>query len=70
MVSDDGGRENIWYISDNTGVLEKSLKRQADVGGEPTKCSVFKIQAVEAANLRVFVGMEKGDTEVKNSILC
>ena len=34
-------------------------------GGGSTKCSTFKIQAVEAANLRVFVGMVKGDAELK-----
>ena len=30
-----------------------------------TKCATFKIQAVEAENLRVFVGMVKGDAELK-----
>ena len=44
---------------------KKLLKWQADVGGESTKCATFKIQAVEAANLRVFVGMVKGDAELK-----
>ena len=29
------------------------------------KCATFKIQAVEAANFRVFVGMVKGDPELK-----
>ena len=33
--------------------------------GESTKCATFKIQAVEAANLRVFMGMVKGDAELK-----
>ena len=30
-----------------------------------TKCATFKIQAVEAEILRVFVGMVKGDAELK-----
>ena len=41
------------------------MKWQADVGRELTKCATFKTQAVEAANLRVFFGMVKGDTELK-----
>ena len=41
------------------------LKWQADVGGESIKCATFKAQAVEASNLRVFVGMVKGDAELK-----
>ena len=44
---------------------KKLLKYQADVGGDSTKCATFKIQAVEAANLRVFVSMIKGDAELK-----
>ena len=43
---------------------EKLLKWQAYVGRESTKCATFKIQAVEAANLRVFVVMVKEDTEL------
>ena len=50
--------------------LEKLLKWQADARGESTKCAKFKIQAVEAANLRVFVGMVKGDAKLKNFTLC
>ena len=65
MVSADGGRENVWAISNYTGFLEKLLKWQADVGGESTNCATFKIQALEAENLRVFVGMVKGDAELK-----
>ena len=30
-----------------------------------TKCATIKIQAAEAENLRVFVGMVKGDAELK-----
>ena len=30
-----------------------------------TKCATFKIQVAEAGNLWVFVGMIKGDTELK-----
>ena len=37
------------------------MKWQTDVGGESTKCATFKMQAVEAENLRLFVGMVKGD---------
>ena len=44
---------------------EKLLKWQADVGGESKECAAFKIQAVEAANLRVFMGMVNGDAELK-----
>ena len=34
-------------------------------GGGSTKCPRFKIKAVQGANLRVFVGMVKGDAELK-----
>ena len=44
---------------------KKLLKWQADIGGKLTKCATFKTQEVEAANLRVFVGMIKGDAELK-----
>ena len=44
---------------------KKLLKWQAYIRGEPTKCATFKIQAAEAENLRVFVGMVKGDAELK-----
>ena len=44
---------------------KKLLKWQADVGGELKKFATFKTQAMEAANLRVFVGMVKGDAELK-----
>ena len=47
--------------------LKKLIKWQADVGGESTKCATFKMQALKAANLRVFVGMVKGDAELKIS---
>ena len=49
---------------------KKLLKWQADVGGESTKCATFKIQAVESAKSRVFLGMVKGDAEIKNSTQC
>ena len=35
------------------------------LGGDLTECAKFKIQVAEAANLRVFVGMVKGDAELK-----
>ena len=35
------------------------------LGGGSIKCATFKIKAGEAANLRVFVGMVKGDAELK-----
>ena len=41
------------------------LKLQTDVRGELTKCAAFRTQAAEAANLQVFVGMVKGDAELK-----
>ena len=44
---------------------KKLLKRQEYVGAESTKRAMFKIKAAEAANLRVFVGMAKGDAELK-----
>ena len=30
------------------------------------KCAIFKTQAAEAENLQVFVGIVKGDTELKS----
>ena len=65
MVSADRGHENVWVSSDFTGVLEKILKWQADIGEESIKCATFKIQAVEAAKLREFVGVVKEDAELK-----
>ena len=65
MVRANGSRRNFWAGSENAVVFEKLLKWKADVGGESTKCATFKTQAVEAANLRVFVGMVKGDAELK-----
>ena len=65
MVCADGGHENIWASSNNTGLKKKLLKLQADVGGESTNCATFKTQAAEAANMRVFVGMVKEDAELK-----
>ena len=44
---------------------KKILKWQADVGGKLKKCATFKTQTIEAANLRVFFRMLKGDTELK-----
>ena len=44
---------------------KKLLKWKADVGGELTKFAALKTQAVEGANLRVFVWMVKGDAELK-----
>ena len=70
MVSADRGHENVWARINNTGVLEKLLKWQADFWGESKKCATFKIQAVEATNLRVFVDMVKGDAHFKKSSLC
>ena len=43
---------------------KKLLKWQADVGGGSTKCATFTIQAVEAANLQVFMGSVKWDAEL------
>ena len=65
MFSADRGREIVLAKSNNTGVLIKLIKWKADIGGESTKCNRFKIQTVEAENFRVFVGMIKGDTELK-----
>ena len=44
---------------------KKLIKWQEYFRGESKKCTTFKIQAVEAANLRVFVGTVKGDRELK-----
>ena len=44
---------------------KKILKWQADVERESTKCTKFKIQVAEAANMRIFVGMVKWDAELK-----
>ena len=35
------------------------------LGGESTKCATFKIQAAEAENLWVFVGMVEGGAKLK-----
>ena len=65
MVRSDRGCENVWASRNHTGVLLKTPKMAGRYWGESTKCATFKIQAVEAANLRVFVGMVKGDAELK-----
>ena len=65
MVSADRDRVNIWASSAYTGVLQKLLKQQADVERESTKCTKFKIQVAEKANMRIFVGMVKWDAELK-----
>ena len=65
MASADGGRELFWASINYTGVLKKTSKMAGRCWGESTKCATFKIQAVEVANLRVFVGMVKGDAELK-----
>ena len=51
MVSVDGGRENVWAISDYTGVLEKNTQLAGRCWGGVKNSSTIKIQAVEAANL-------------------
>ena len=65
MFSADCGCENVWASSVHTGFLEKNSKMAGRCWGESTKCATFKIQAVEVANLRVFVVMVKGDAEFK-----
>ena len=65
IVSADGGREIFRLAAITQEFLEKLIKWQADVGGESTNCAMFKIQVVEAANLRLFVSMVKGDAELK-----
>ena len=65
MVSPDGGRA-IFGPSARTQELSGILlKWKSDFKGESIKCATFKIQAVEAANLKVFFGMVKGDAEFK-----
>ena len=51
-------------------LLKKLLNERQLLGGEPTECATFKMQAAEAVNLRAFVGMVKGDVELKKFILC
>ena len=65
MVRAYRSREDFWASSKNAGFFEKLLEWKADVEGESTKCATFKIQAAEASNVRVFVGMVKGGTELK-----
>ena len=65
MVRTDGGCEIFWSSSDKAGFFEKTSEIAVGCQGESNKCATFKIQAVEAANLRVFVGMVKGDAELK-----
>ena len=63
MVSAYGGYGNFWASSDNTRVLGKFSKIIGRCrGGGSKKCAMFKIQA---ENLRVFLGMVKGDAELK-----
>ena len=64
-ICGDGCHEHVWAGRNNTGVFEFFLKGQVDVKGESTKCATLKTQAMEAANLREFVGMVKGDAELK-----
>ena len=65
MVSADGGRENAWARSDSTVILENTNQMAGRCWVESTKCATFKIQAVEAENLRLFVGMVKRGYGVK-----
>ena len=65
MVRADGVRENVSAGSVTQEFSKKLLKWQADVGRELTKCTTFKTQAVEAANLWIFFGVLKGDVKLK-----
>ena len=65
MVSADGGRENVWASSYYTGVLKKTTQMAGGCWGESKKCAMFKIQAAEAAKFRIFIGMVKGEAELK-----
>ena len=67
MVCAGGGSENVWDGSKNAGVFEKTTEMAGRCWWGVEKCATFKMQAVEAANLRVFVGMVKGDAELKLS---
>ena len=44
---------------------QKTTEMAGGCRGELTKCAAFRTQAAEAANLQVFVGMVKGDAELK-----
>ena len=46
-------------------IFQKKTEMAGRCQGESTKCATFKIKAAEAENLRVFVGMVKGDAELK-----
>ena len=65
MVSSGGGGEIFFDSSDNTVVLNKTSKMAGRFRGGLKKCATFKIQAVEEANFRVFVGMVKGDAKLR-----
>ena len=65
MVRADRGRENFCSSINNIGALKNTSKMAGRCQGESTKFATFKTQAVEAANLRVFVGMLKGEAELK-----
>ena len=41
------------------------LKWQSDDGGDDSKAKEFRAQALESKNILVFVGVVKGDTELK-----
>ena len=71
-----GGGNTGWYVLTEAVKMfgpaatthefsEKLMKWQAHVRGESTNCGTFKMLAVEAANFPVFVGMVKGDAELK-----
>ena len=65
MVRADGGCEKFGPAATTQELSEKLLKFQADFRGGLMKCASFKTQAVEAENLRVFVGMVKGYADFK-----
>ena len=41
------------------------LKVQSDVSGDNMKSKDVRVQALEAQNLQIFLGIVKGDTKVK-----
>ena len=46
-------------------LLKQMLKGHSDVGGDYSKAKYFTYQALELKNLKVFVGVVKGDTKLK-----
>ena len=57
--------DRVGAAATSTFFLQRMLKGQLEVGDDNAKAKDFRAQALELQNLQVFVGMVKGDTELK-----